>query len=628
MKKVLTAAVFAFSVLMLCAEEAVTVQERVVTAEKKVSYTRETGRDVEVIGKEEIEKSGATSVAEVLKNVSGVVVSDYSGNGKSAVVDVRGQGEAAKNNVVVLVDGVKQNNMDMSGTDMFTVDVSQIDRIEVIKGANSVLYGDKAIAGVINIITKKDGNKKGIIFNTKGEVANYNSKKGNFSTGYKGENTNILLFVGNNSQDGYRENSYLDAFDTALNAGYKINQNSKLEFRTSYHKDRYGLPGSLTEAKMIADRKQASTKDDYGKTELKDLQLQYLYKDGGLDWKSYISYTDKSNMFYMWGSETNINSDRVQGSTSIVYDSKNNVINGGIDLGKEKSKNTYKQAVGIYVYDSYSIGEKIEINGGTRAEFTNFKFESGTKKDYNKGVFETGAKYFYSKSGTLYTRYAQGYRTPATDEYYEAPNAAWGIPEHYNENLKPQSSDDVEIGVSDYIDYIGNIETVLYYSKTKNEIYYDGTHNNNMAGKTLRKGADVTAKNGFGNFDFYETISFVKTEVDGGPNDGKEVPGVPKYNAVLGANWKVMDGLEAGAVYKYVGKRFALSDTGNIGGKVSSYSVTDLELRKDLKSLRISTGIKNLFNKKYSEYVVNYGYGANYYPSPERTVYLGISYKY
>ena len=126
----------------------------------------------------------------------------------------------------------------------------------------------------------------------------------------------------------------------------------------------------------------------------------------------------------------------------------------------------------------------------------------------------------------------------------------------------------------------------------------------------------------------YETISFVKTEVDGGPNDGKEVPGVPKYNAVLGANWKVMDGLEAGAVYKYVGKRFALSDTGNIGGKVSSYSVTDLELRKDLKSLRISTGIKNLFNKKYSEYVVNYGYGANYYPSPERTVYLGISYKY
>ena len=83
MKKVLTvAAVFAFSVVILSAEEAVTMQERVVTAEKKVSYTRETGRDVEVIGKEEIEKSGATSVAEVLKNVSGVVVSDYSGNGK------------------------------------------------------------------------------------------------------------------------------------------------------------------------------------------------------------------------------------------------------------------------------------------------------------------------------------------------------------------------------------------------------------------------------------------------------------------------------------------------------------------------------------------------------------------
>lgn len=161
MKKFLLLAALVCAFETSFSEEVVEMSERKVVADKVQNYTKESSKEVNVVDSQDIENSGAQSIAEAVKLMPGVVVNDFTGSGKSVVVDLRGQGESAKNNVVVLIDGIKQNSMDMSGSDMLTIDVSQIERIEVIKGANSVLYGDKAIGGVINIITKKGSKKRG-----------------------------------------------------------------------------------------------------------------------------------------------------------------------------------------------------------------------------------------------------------------------------------------------------------------------------------------------------------------------------------------------------------------------------------------------------------------------------------
>ena len=634
MKKFLLLAALVCAFETSFSEEVVEMSERKVVADKVQNYTKESSKEVNVVDSQDIENSGAQSIAEAVKLMPGVVVNDFTGSGKSVVVDLRGQGETAKNNVVVLIDGIKQNSMDMSGSDMLTIDVSQIERIEVIKGANSVLYGDKAIGGVINIITKKGSKKEGVSLYAKGTVDSDSSNKGNIRAGYKWKSFDTALFLGNNSTEGYRDNSALDAFDGSLNLGWSINSQNRLEIRAGKHKDRYGMPGSLTSAQMEADRKQAKTPNDYGKTDIDDIYIQHIFKNSIVEVKTYISKTDKENLFNMWGTERTIDSDRVQLSTAAngVY-GKNSLTAGAEyinESSEEKSNETEKKSVAVYVFDKYKFNDKLEFDLGARREQTEFSFYTGADKDYNKNVFEAGAKQFYSKSGLVYARYAQGYRTPATDEYYEAAVPAWGIPEHYNENLKPQSSADYELGIKDYFNYIGEIEGTLFLSKTENEIYYNGAtmHNDNMEGKTDRKGFELSARNGFGDLIFHESLSYIKTEVKGGPNDGKEVPGVPELKGVAGVVWKIGYGVEAGLNYRYIGKRYALSDLGNTGGKVESYSVTDMEIRKEIKGVKLYCGAKNIFNKKYSEYVVNYGYGANYYPSPERTVYAGIRYNY
>ena len=114
--------------------------------------------NVTVLTSKDIKNSGASQVIDVLRSVPGISVRDYYGNGTQANVDMAGFGEQSLLNVLVLVDGRWVNSIDLSGVDWTQIPLGNVDRIEVIHGGSgSVLYGDNASSGVINIITKTGG---------------------------------------------------------------------------------------------------------------------------------------------------------------------------------------------------------------------------------------------------------------------------------------------------------------------------------------------------------------------------------------------------------------------------------------------------------------------------------------
>lgn len=136
-------------------EKEVTLDKVVVTATRDEQEIRKIPANVTVITKEKIAGSNAQAVTDVLKDEVGVVVRDLSGTGKNASVDIRGFGETGPLNTLVLVDGRRVNEIDLSGVDWTQIPLDQIERIEIVRGAGSVLFGDNAVGGVINIITKK-----------------------------------------------------------------------------------------------------------------------------------------------------------------------------------------------------------------------------------------------------------------------------------------------------------------------------------------------------------------------------------------------------------------------------------------------------------------------------------------
>ena len=111
--------------------------------------------NVTVITRREIEDNPATTLPAILADYAGIAVRDLFGNQASnSTVDLRGFGAAAGQNTLVLVDGRRLNDIDLSGVVWSAIPLSAIERIEIVRGGASVLYGPGAVGGVVNIITR------------------------------------------------------------------------------------------------------------------------------------------------------------------------------------------------------------------------------------------------------------------------------------------------------------------------------------------------------------------------------------------------------------------------------------------------------------------------------------------
>ena len=131
------------------------LDEIVVTAGKVEEPVKKTPRNVTVITAEDIAEAPSNNIIDLMSREVGINVRSLQGSDRQAVIDIRGMGATAASNVVVLVDGVKLNSPDLSGPDLSSISLDQIERIEVVRGSGGVLYGDGAVGGVVNIVTKK-----------------------------------------------------------------------------------------------------------------------------------------------------------------------------------------------------------------------------------------------------------------------------------------------------------------------------------------------------------------------------------------------------------------------------------------------------------------------------------------
>ncbi|MFA5005277.1 MAG: TonB-dependent receptor plug domain-containing protein, partial [Candidatus Omnitrophota bacterium] len=258
---------FLSSSALFAQDDEVDLSRIVVTPYRYGESLSEAPTSVAVISSDEIASSGATTTVELLSDISGVVVRDWTGNGSKATVDIRGFGEQAGLNVLVLVNGRRVNEIDMSGVSWTQIPMDQIERIEVLKGGfGSVLYGDNAVSGVINIITKKGGDKP-ISVELTGAYGSYAMNKEGINLGGTKNKLNYFFSYDQNSTNGYRSNSYFKGTNFSTNLDYLFEPTgTNLRFTQGYSKSEYGLPGALSSADLAAfNRRYSAYGDDHAK---------------------------------------------------------------------------------------------------------------------------------------------------------------------------------------------------------------------------------------------------------------------------------------------------------------------------------------------------------------------------
>lgn len=631
----ITGLIFASSFAM-GQEKVIKLQESVITSENTETTIADIPKNITVLTGEEITQSGAKTVAEALKLTSSVIVKEIGGS--DAVFDIRGQGATAKSNVMVLVDSAPINSIDLSGYQTSNIPVDNIERIEVIPSGGSVLYGDGAVGGTINILTKTPENKENY-GSLSGEIGSYGSKKQQIMYGTKiGEKLLVELDYLKRKKDGYRDYSKDNLETFGLTSRYKLNDGG-LKFKYNYSKNEFKAPGWLFKNEVDEDRTQSNSsrwRVD-GRTEKNNFIGDYLYNiNSNLEFKLLGRYGHEN--YSSNGSNYKTEVKYLKPQLKYLYLDESYIVFGGdiyqgdtkdLAYGNGKSE---KKSLGGFIINSYTI-DKFRLTQGYRRQNIRYTGDKLDTKKFNEDAIEFTGSYLYSDSGSTYVSYTKGFRTPNTDELN---------PSYMEKNYEfmPQRTETYEIGIKDFV---GNtyVSTSVFYIETKNEIYYDPTIvkpngypgvNKNFEGITKRKGIEFSLEHYFDKLTISESITYIKTEF----KDGKDIPGVPNVKGVLNLNYRFNEKLSVNNSWEYYGKAYDNADEENKREKTDSYVLSGLTFVYDFQNgLVINAGINNLFNEKYYDYVSYKEYedwdktfGKVYYPAPERNYYIGFKYNF
>src|SRR3989304_3159642 len=570
-----------------------TLPEIVVTATRYKEEYNFVPLNVTFITEEDIESSTAQFIPDLLRTQADIKVSDIAGNKRSYNVDIRGFGETGGLNTLVLIDGRKVNHVDLSGTDWTQIPLDRVKRIEVIRGGRgSVLYGDNAAGGVINIITKKGEELK-----SGGEIdgGSFGTSRGEAYVSSSSDNASLFISGSLLNSNGYRRNSYTNAKDSGINMEYHFNSLA-VNISGGYHEDKTGLPGALKESDLASGVSRTSSLNPDDFADVKDYYIHMvpeIYFNNDSSFKVDTSFRKRDSLSYSSFTGGNFKGDTTIGTFALLpqlllnndvanlnnkltigldyYSSGEDITNDSLyfgisSLGKYKlGKTNY----GYYLFDELEPLQGLRVSGGYRSDSADYSFEPGTptKKTWSESSYTVGVNYNLNGKYFPYISFTRSFRYPVLDELYSF------FTNTVNTGLLNQNSDDFDWMV-------------------------------------LRG-----------------SYTYMEAKTKDGSFAGKDIPDVPRHKAAADASFTPARGLTLNVGGIYVGERPFISDFSNSFSSQEQYIVLNTKLKYRWKKTEAFLDINNITNKEYSEYGVIGGFPAQkaYYPSTEINFLVGLS---
>lgn len=628
----------------------------VVTATRIGNQEYELTGNVTVIDAETIESSGARTVDEVLRQVPGLYVYDRS-TPKTSVVDIRGFGESATTSVLILVNDRKLNSVDLSGPDLLQIPVEAIERIEILRGAGSVLYGDNSVGGVINIITKEgEGDPRWTFVNQTGSHDRYKSsgqvagKTGNF--GYYG-------YAGYNHEKGYRDRSDVLARDFNTRFTYEIDERLQLDWEIGGHDDETDLPGGLDENEIIGYGRRGSADTNYSETQ--DVFTR-IGADVGLgpdpgDWGSLVvdvTYKDREvfDSFFgtfnskrdidQWGVLTKYVFDEELWGRDFdfvvgldTYDTENRILGSGTNTDDVTIS---KDEIGVYTFLEAETFDRLYVNFGGRYQEASYEFDdrgaaTRTERDADETVGLAGLKYVYAEGSNVFASVQKTFRFLATDEWY---STFGGL----NPLLDQQKGMQYEVGVRHAFGRLATLSVVPYWIDIEDEIYFDpSTFSNGNYDQTGRSGVETSVTfdllklgeiRNVQKFDLVLGHTYQEAEFLDGLNEGKTIPLVPDHQLMHRAAVRAWENFLFSLQGRWIGERVLGNDLDNNKTRAKGYYVVDARFAYTYKNLEFFIEVNNVFDKRYNTYEIekNSFFAPNVtrdvYPADERNMNAGL----
>jgi vitamin B12 transporter len=461
-------------------EKNVTLNEIVVTATKTEKELKDVTQSVTVITADEIKRSTASTAAEVLQQAAGALVDNYGTPGSVNSIHLRG---SSAGQVVVLIDGIRLNSPLNGQADLsaLPIPVEDIERIEIVRGPSSALYGADAVGGVVNIITKKPVST---ISRISGDVGSHGYDSLQLSTSSRKSSAYYSVTGTRETADGYRLNSDLEQWIVNGRAGYDVSKDTSIDLTANYISKENGVPGSVQFPSPFARQRErdldlgASFRTRFSKT--LDLKIS------GSRSEDQLRYQDPSPFPI----------DSLHNSTSKVGEAQVNWLAGSwslFTLGYEQRKDSLSSTDAgdhettndaWYLQDEMSLGDSLIVVIGGREDKHSVYGDRFSPR--------TSARYIVAGSGTIIrASYGKSFRAPTFGDLYWNDSFTVGNP-----NLKPESSKEYEAGIEQPLGLGKRIKLTGFHRKVTDLINYNaavfpGTFEN--IGKVDIKGVEAEA---------------------------------------------------------------------------------------------------------------------------------------
>jgi vitamin B12 transporter len=611
-------------------EDTTLLDEVVITANKFPNKTSLTGKVVTVITKEQLERSGGKDLSQVLNEQAGVYIGGANSNaGKDKSLYLRG---ARIDHTLITIDGVPVYDPGGIGSnfDIRNLSVNQIERIEILKGSQSTLYGSDAIAGVINIITKKNIEKafsaNGLLsygsnstfrgnaaLSGKTGIVDYHAGYSFFDT--KGINEAISTSA-NADKDGYTQHS--------VNAGLGLQAAKNIRIQSYF---RYNnVKGDIDQGAFTDELDYTFTQKSYqaglrNEIGLGKTRLTVLYNYNHID-RLYIDDSVKSrNGFdtYVRGSYKGAEH-FIDGFITTPIGTSSSKFTAGVDFRTSNSDQEYS-SVGFfgpyatkYSKDSLhhnQLGIYAALNINAK---TGFNLELGNRLNIHSTygsnyVFNINPSYLLNNQFKLFANLSSGYRTPSLYQL---------LSEYGNRDLEPESAFTAETGVQYYsadkkftgriTGFIRNVENVIffYFNPSTFQSQYINQDKQKDHGGELELFFQPTKKISLKAFYSY-VDGKITTKQNGKDTSYFNLIRRPKHSAGLNAGINVTDKLFVSGNLNWFGERkdayFDATIFQVVNVTLDSYLVLDVYAEYSLykNKIKIFADLRNITNTKYNE---------------------------
>jgi len=592
------------STIAFAQEEVETLPEIVVTATRVEESPQDVTQDITLITKDDIEKKGVEFITDALESYTDIGIVQNGGVGKNATLFLRG---GSPNQTVMMIDGVKVKSPTTGSLDLAGIIIDDIERIEVIKGPQSTLYGSEAMAGVINIITKKGRGKPKLSVSAEGgsfstykttasisgakDVWDYRVTASYFDTG------GISAAKGGTEADGYTNKSI------STKIGLMPSDKLGVELNLRYFEDISELDSYSWGVGMVDDLNYVQD----GKHYLISAKGMFSILDS---YEQTLTLSSIGDNLKFEDPDTSSNRTSID-TTMQTADWQHNLYisdttwTGGIEYRKEAGeiKDNFNKEVdnkAFYLNGKIKIPLTSILSPEGRGEGEGLIFNAGLRNDEHKtaGIkttYRIGGLYDFKPYGLkLKGNYGTGFRAPTLNELY--------YPFFGNTNLKPEKSESYDIGFEK--DLYGDrllLNAAYFNQQYQDLIEYDfATFTAQNIGKAEIKGIelglaaaiteDVNLKASHTNMD----------TVDKDSNKPLTRRPTNKFNSSI--EYKGRKFIAIGE-YAFVSERYDSAVDRNL----SQYSLVNLKGRYFISdSITLFARVDNLFNENYEE-AGNYG---------------------